>query len=160
MFMAMARAASTRATCYRLNVGAVLVDVAARNVVAVGYNGAPSGQPHCTGNGCQYFTSAGCRVVHAEVNALRRLQAERDATSDPGLSFALYVTHSPCRGCAEGLLKDGRIRVVYFEVPYRDPAPVQFLLNGSPRVEVFQLLPSGLAVDQSTNQLVELQCDR
>jgi len=158
MFMQMARAAATRATCYRLNVGAVLASRHDHNVVAVGYNGAPSGQPHCTGGGCRYFTSNGCKVVHAEINALRRGVVDSALAHTVG-SLALYVTHSPCQSCAEAIIFHRSIGEVYFEIPYRDPAPIQHLLRSVGRptpVRVWQLLPSGLAVDQSTGQLVEL----
>lgn len=147
MFLAMARAAATRATCYRLNVGAVLVDSMNQNVIGVGYNGAPSGQPHCTGNACQYFSSTGCRVVHAEINALSRATETSLAN--------LYVTHSPCQACAERIRDNARPRIlgVYFETPYRDPTPIQTLLKE--RVEVFQVLPSGLMVNQKNGELCE-----
>ena len=142
MFMAMARAAAMRSTCYRLNVGAVLVYD--RNVVAVGYNGAPSGEPHCTGNGCRYFTPAGCRVVHAEANALERVAGSP--------VDSLYVTHSPCAECARSLVA-AEIAEVFFETAYRDPSPVRYLIDA--QLDVFQLLPSGLLVDQRTGHLVE-----
>lgn len=170
--MDMARAAARRSTCYRLNVGAILVDRTDQNVVAMGYNGAPSGQPHCSGNGCRYFSSSGCLVIHAERNALNRLRGDWT----PG-SLSAYITHSPCGACAREIVGGGLISDVYFEIPYRDPSPIQMLLgtgqvetdedDASParvaspgrsrRVRVFQLLPSGLAVDQSTGQLVELE---
>jgi dCMP deaminase len=155
MYMAMARAAAMRATCYRLNVGAVLVSEN-RNVIGIGYNGAPMGQPHCTGNGCAYFTDKGCKVVHAEVNALERsLHPQRRAAT-------LYTTHSPCGECAERLLDSGDkwvldrgyypvVTSVYFETAYRDPSPVQKLLDDE--IDVYQILPSGLLVDQRTGNL-------
>lgn len=148
MYMAMARAAAMRATCYRLNVGAVLVYD--RSVVGVGYNGAPSGQPHCTGNGCQYFEPTGCKVVHAEINALRHIER---VMLNPDDRFDLYVTHSPCSDCARQLCFDGRVSNVFFETPYRDPSPVKELLDNF--IGVWQLLPSGLVVEQRTGRLVE-----
>lgn len=154
MFMDMAKAAARRSTCFRLNVGAVVVSD--RNVVSIGYNGAPSGHPHCTGNGCPYFVDGrGCGVVHAEINALSRIAVGdgrfmlRDA-SMPKLE--LYVTHSPCAGCAEAILESGRIGRVYFETAYRIVDPVKALVARG--VEVFQLLPSGMMVDHRTGELV------
>lgn len=143
MYMAMARAASMRGTCYRLNVGAVLV--LRGNVVSLGYNGAPAGEPHCTGNGCRYFTPTGCKVVHAEINALDR------CTHEDASGYDLYVTHSPCIACAARLI--GVVSNVYFETAYRDPTPVQTLLVAG--VMVYQLLPSGLLVDQRTGTLCQ-----
>lgn len=145
MFLAMARAASQRSTCFRLNVGAVIVSSLSHNVLAVGYNGAPSGQPHCTGNGCQYFTPRGCKVVHAEANALSRLTTSAYCH--------VYTTHSPCSDCVELLLSQGRIEAVYFETAYRDPTPIARLIDGG--IQVYQVLPSGLMVDQKTGDLVQ-----
>lgn len=155
MYMAMARAAAMRATCYRLNVGSVLVGED-RNVIGIGYNGAPMGEPHCTGNGCQYYTSLGCKVIHAEVNAL-----ERAIHPDRRVAF-LYTTHSPCGDCTTRILDSAGVHIpgrgynpvvmeVYFETAYRDPSPVKRLLDGE--IDVYQLLPSGLLVDQRTGSL-------
>lgn len=148
MYMAMARAAATRATCYRLNVGCVVVEN--RNPIAIGYNGAPRGEPHCTGNGCQYYTDKGCKVIHAEVNALER--AERGGQR---VDCELYCTHSPCLDCAAVIrLSRGRglhVGIVYYETEYRDPTPVQTLLDFG--IQVFQVLPSGLLVSKATGQL-------
>lgn len=148
MFLDMARAASRRATCWRLNVGAVLVYDS--NVVSIGYNGAPAGEPHCSGNGCRYYTPNGCKVVHAEANAFARL-------SERGLKCAqvydLYVTHSPCGDCAE-LPEMGQVRRVVFEIPYRDPSPVARLIQRG--VEVYQLLPSEMAINCASGDLCQL----
>lgn len=157
MFLAMARAAAMRATCYRLNVGAVVVED--NNVIAVGYNGAPSGEPHCTGNDCQYFTAAGCKVVHAERNALER--AAR--LSQTPRTCELYCTHSPCGECADLIATNGgsigrplswpMVSEVYYETAYRDPSPVRRLLEAE--IEVYRVLPSGLMVDERTGALCE-----
>ena len=151
----MARAAATRATCYRLNVGAILVED--RNVVGVGYNGSPAGAAHCTGVGCGYFTPEGCKVLHAEANAIERAQY---AARSSDAVCELYVTHSPCGACVSAILSARRSLVrrlmvgeVYFETPYRDPTPIRRLIEGD--VRVLQLLPSGLMVDQSTGVLVD-----
>lgn len=136
MFMAIARAAASRSTCCRLAVGAVVVDERYR-ILSLGYNGAPSGMPHCTGLGCRYFQPTGCQVVHAERNAVER------AGESLALAHTLYVTHSPCRSCSEVLR--GVVQRVFFEVAYRDPAPVAWLRAEG--VEVLQVLPSGLCVD-------------
>lgn len=151
MFMAMARAAAMRATCYRLNVGAVLVRD--QNVVAIGYNGAPSGRPHCTGSGCQYYDESGCTVIHAETNALRRYRESLHEAAPPR-SLALYVTHSPCLGCASELSDETDVvGDVFYETAYRDPTPIKYLRQGG--VRVWQLLPSGMLVDTATGGLVE-----
>lgn len=116
MLLAMAEAASTRSTCSRLHVGAVL----ARHgrPFAAGYNGAPSGLPHCLhadGSPCQ--TS-----VHAEVNAVANAARHGAATE----GSTLYVTHAPCQGCAGVLVNAGIVAVIYGRA-YRTPAGLELL---------------------------------
>ncbi|MEE9376623.1 MAG: hypothetical protein V3V33_01130 [Candidatus Lokiarchaeia archaeon] len=45
-FMKIAEVVSMRSTCIKRNVGAVLVKD--NHILSTGYNGAPSGLPHCT----------------------------------------------------------------------------------------------------------------
>lgn len=162
MYMGMARAAAMRSTCYRLNVGAILV-LSQTNVVSIGYNGAPANVDHCTGNGCQHYTPTGCKVVHAERNAIERLYSWKTARV-----YQLYVTHSPCYDCAQLILDNGSISKVYFETAYRDPKPVELLLAGSKivtsptserwersPVDVYQMTPNGMLVDMRTGNLCE-----
>lgn len=150
MFMSMALAAAKRSTCYRLNVGAVLVKD--HNVISIGYNGAPAGQSHCTGQGCQYFTPNGCKVNHAEANALVRAGALQHHASARGCT--LYCTHSPCNDCVELILNWGHLKALYYEQEYRDRTPVERLLRDS-EVPVFRLLPSGYVIDVRTGGLCE-----
>lgn len=152
--MSVARAASTRGTCYRLNVGSIIVEN--RNVIALAYNGSKAGAPHCEGKGCPYFKPEGCQVVHAETNALARAAG----VVGRGDVCELYVTHSPCNACVSAILAARHsivrpifIGEVYFETPYRDPAPINRLIAGD--VRVLQVLPSGLLVDQSTGEIVD-----
>jgi dCMP deaminase len=145
MYMAFARSAAMRSTCFRLNVGAVVVED--RNVIAIGYNGAPSGEPHCGGNGCVHYQPKGCGVVHAERNALDRAQFQH-----PPLAREIYVTHSPCAACA-AMIHAARIARVYFEIEYRDRSPLEYLIEN--KVEVYRLLPSGLVIDVLTGSLFQ-----
>lgn len=144
--MEVARTMAKRSTCHRLNVGAVLV--VDNNIVSVGYNGAHSGEEHCGGTGCKYFNPAkGCGVVHAEENAISR--------APMGVSRGdLYVTHSPCVGCARLIAGTG-IQCVYYEAEYRDPAGVQELLK-YPSLLVRRLQPSGYLLDVRTGEVIGL----
>ena len=75
-FMMIAEDVSRRSTCLRRKVGAILV--VQRRILATGYNGAPSGVPHCSETGClreQMAVPSGqrhelCRGLHAEQNAI------------------------------------------------------------------------------------------
>lgn len=69
MFMDIAEIVAKRSACLRNNVGAVIVNKE-NNIVAIGYNGVPSGIPHCTSECC----IKGCSLaIHAEDNAIRRM---------------------------------------------------------------------------------------
>jgi dCMP deaminase len=111
----LAHAWSLRGTCARRRVGCVLMDADGYQVGA-GYNGPPSGHPHCTDEPCAGASLASgeglelCEAVHAEANALLRL-------ADPRRVHAAYVTHSPCLHCVKLLMNTSCRRIVFAE-PY------------------------------------------
>ena len=49
-FLTITRQVAERSTCLRAHVGAVIVRD--KNILATGYNGAPSGIEHCLDRGC------------------------------------------------------------------------------------------------------------
>lgn len=146
LFIEVARTFSKRSTCFRLNVGAVITN--ARNrPISCGYNGAPSGQPHCEGNDCPLSQGGGCtRAIHAEINAIRPIPRFVDGP------LRLYVTHSPCPECADIIIHDDRIQEVYFEVPYRIEAPIVGLITAD--IGVYKVSPSGYIIDQRTKEII------
>ena len=108
-FMGIAVMISERSTCLRRKVGAVAV--ADARILATGYNGAPSGIPHCLDVGClreQRGIPSGerhelCMAVHAEQNLI--IQAAFHGIS---LHQAdVYCTHKPCFICAKMLVNVG-----------------------------------------------------
>lgn len=101
MFMEIAQTVARRGTCDRAQVGAVLVDDEAKNIVAIGYNGSPTGMPHCDDVGHLIEDSHCTRAIHAEVNCLRK--AGKYFGADVPLT--LYVTHYPCMNCTLDLVK-------------------------------------------------------
>lgn len=110
--MEIAKAVSTRATCLRRSVGAVIVKD--RRILTTGYNGAPRGLPHCEEFGCDIEQR--CQLAaHAEMNAIA--QAALNGVSCEG--GTLYVTCQPCSTCAKLLINAG-IRRVVFEGDYPD----------------------------------------
>jgi dCMP deaminase len=113
-FMAIARAVAERATCCRRKVGAVLV--VDGHVISTGYNGAPTGMPHCIDVGCEIVNGHCIRCIHAEANAL--LQAGLIGIATRGAT--LYTTASPCRNCMGLVINAGIARVVYADL-YTDP---------------------------------------
>ena len=129
-FLKIARLASTRSTCLRRRVGAVLVKE--KNILATGYNGAPSGVPHCLDVGClreQEKIPSGerhelCRGLHAEQNAI--IQAACHGVSIQG--SILFCTNFPCVICSKMLINAG-IRTLYYLDGYPDPLSEQMLTD-------------------------------
>lgn len=144
MFMDIAHVVAKRATCMRLNVGAVIVKD--RSIVSIGYNGAPSGAPHCSGASCLAGGSSCKRTIHAEDNALRRAGglAELD----------VYVTHSPCAVCFDQLCESRQVSRVFFGAEFRETSHLRDHLFDLP---VYRVLPSGLVVDWNTGDIIDAE---
>jgi dCMP deaminase len=119
-----------------------------KEILAIGYNGPPSGEPHCHGAGCALPGSGCTRSVHAEVNALK-IGLSKVLPGDEMLT--LYVTTSPCGGCSTSIIRAGVRRVVY-EAEYRDTGPLELLSNAGVSVE--RLLPNGQRIDFLTKDLI------
>lgn len=148
MFMQIAEVASRRSTCFRRNVGAVIVSN--KNIISIGYNGPPSGEPHCTGNGCT--TNGVCtRAVHAEINALDR---SGKGTYSPSRLWSMYCTESPCPYCAKAIV-DSNIGEVFYLNQYRLVEGIDVLMKGG--VMVWRMTPSGYITNYKTGELVELE---
>jgi len=112
-FMKVAEMASTRATCPRKSVGAVIVRD--RAILSTGYNGSVRGLPHCIEDGCMMEDNHCVRVIHAEVNAL--LQAAKHGTRVD--EATIYTTASPCWNCFKSCINAG-IQGFVFKEFYRD----------------------------------------
>ena len=118
-----------RSTCNRLQVGAVI----ARDgrVVSTGFNGAPSGLPHCTPENCNEHNPC-TNTTHAEAGAIAH--AARHGVALEGTT--LYVTHQPCLDCAKLLINAGTKRVVY-ATPYRIQDGLNLLLQAGLEVSQY-----------------------
>jgi dCMP deaminase len=120
--MSIAREVATRSTCPRLAVGAVIVRD--RRILTTGYNGSPSGLPHCDDVGCLIRIVDGresCqRTLHAEQNAI--IQAAYHGVSVTGAT--IYTTHQPCLLCTKMIINAG-IETVYYGQGYPDPLAVE-----------------------------------
>lgn len=110
-FLSLANIVAARATCDRLWAGCILV--VNREIVATGYNGAPSGLAECDEVGHLMVVGADgrghCkRTIHAEQNALYQARKRH-----PNLKGATaYINATPCETCLTELLKYGVKRVV------------------------------------------------
>jgi len=67
-FINIAKEVANRATCNRASVGAVITKD--HRILSTGYNGAPSGEPHCLEVGCLVINGHCERTIHAETNAV------------------------------------------------------------------------------------------
>lgn len=101
VFMMHAQIAALRATCPRLHVGAVIVKD--NRILSSGYNGAVSGQPHCTDVGCLLIGDNCNRSIHAEQNAITSAARFGISISDS----SIYITHQPCLVCAKMIIQAG-----------------------------------------------------
>ncbi len=147
-FIDMAYLVSTRSTCLRRKVGAVIVKN--NQVISTGYNGAPKSVPHCSITGClrqQMNVPSGqrhelCRGVHAEQNAI--VQAAVNGTSIQNAE--LYCTTQPCIICAKMII-NSEIKRVFVAESYNDEMSLEMLTQAN--VELIK-------VDKETGQLTKL----
>jgi dCMP deaminase len=152
MFMGIARLASQRSTCFRLNVGALVVQK--NNPIALGYNGQEPGASHCPGNSCPGIIPGRCGTLHAEMNALTKASSliRYDA---PQAKVDLYCTDSPCPSCTEFILNTTPLVIerLFYETPYRD---ITHLSRLKDYCEIYRITPAGYIVDHFTREVVDM----
>jgi dCMP deaminase len=142
-FMEIAEVVAKRSTCLRRQIGAVIVK--SRRILATGYNGSPSGLPHCLELGClrdEQGIESGtrheiCRALHSEQNAI--VQAALYGVATTGAT--LYCTHQPCSLCAKMLINAGISRVV-FEGDYPDTFSLEMLETA--KIEIVRFCRDGV----------------
>lgn len=148
-FLSLAAQTATRATCSRRKVGAVVVHD--RRIVSTGYNGGPSGMPHCDEGGCPRAATDppmgsgydSCIAIHAEANALLFCGPRERAGA------TIYCTDLPCFGCAKLIANSGVAEVVAAGGLYDDWQQVRdFLRSAGVRV---RLLP-----DRGAQEVLDL----
>lgn len=113
--------ASTRSTCIRRKVGAVIVRD--NTLLSTGYNGVPCGINHCTAESCirnaKSIPSGTqldiCLGLHAEQNAIIHA-AKNGVNIKDGI---IYCTTFPCLTCAKMIINCG-IKEVIFANDYED----------------------------------------
>lgn len=120
-FMLQAVLLSSRSTCKRLSVGAILVRD--HRIIAGGYNGSVVGDTHCIDDDC-YLVDGHCqRTIHAEMNAV--LQCAKFGVRTDGAN--IYVTDFPCLQCTKMLLQAGINRIFYLRNYHNDPYAMRLL---------------------------------
>lgn len=110
-FLSIANIVAARATCDRLWAGCVLVKDG--EILATGYNGAPSGVEECDEVGHLMVLGDDqrehcLRTVHAEQNAI--YQARKKVPNLSGVTA--YINVTPCEKCLSQLLCCGVRRVI------------------------------------------------
>jgi dCMP deaminase len=138
-FMEITSLVTSRSTCLRRSVGAVLVKD--KKILATGYNGAPTGLAHCQDVGClrqKNNIPSGqrhelCRGLHAEQNAI--IQAAYHGVSIKGAT--LYCTNIPCVICTKMLINAGIVRICYLD-GYMDELAAAMIAESGIEIEKFQ----------------------
>ena len=117
-FIEIAKVVAKRASCFRRQVGAVIVKD--NSIISTGYNGAPKGVLDCfecnecmrdknnIESGKNYEV---CMSLHAENNAIT--QCASNGVSCKG--GTIYITHSPCSMCLKQIINAGIKRIVSIE---------------------------------------------
>lgn len=121
-FMNVAVQLTSRSTCHRQQVGAVLV--VGKRILATGYNGSPPGDLHCLDIGClreKMGIPSGqrhevCRAIHAEQNLILQLAQHGVAGVE---NAKVYTTLFPCYICAKLLVGIG-VKEIHYIKGYPD----------------------------------------
>lgn len=122
-FMKLALNVAERSTCERATVGAVLVKD--HRIIATGYNGSISGDPHCDEAGHLMRDGHCIRTLHAEMNAILQCALNGVSTREA----TVYVTFFPCLNCTKALIQAG-VSKIYYANDYRnDPYAEELLAN-------------------------------
>ncbi len=139
-FMRLAYLVSTRSTCTRRHVGAVIVKD--KRVLSTGYNGPPRGLAHCDITGCMRENlniPSGerhelCRGLHAEQNAIIQAAVYGVSIKDA----TIYVTNHPCVVCAKMLI-NAQIKEIVYAEGYPDDLAKLMLLESGIKVRRYSL---------------------
>ena len=157
-YLDIAQTVAERSTCLRRKVGAVAV--LDKRILATGYNGAPSGVPHCLEVGCLRATlgiPSGqrheiCRGIHAEQNVI--IQAAVHGISLRGAE--IFCTTYPCFICSKMLINCG-VKRIWISENYPDELSKSMLAEAG--VQVIHL-PHGADSPQSVENGAPAQAEQ
>lgn len=125
---------SKLSTCISKQVGAVLVRN--KRIIAIGYNGVPSGEKHCD----EIFTSSFDRDKHSTWSKLYEYHAEENIFAfclREGISTynsSIFISLSPCTNCSKLIVNSGVKEVYYIEEYDRDIKGLDFLRHHNVKV--------------------------
>jgi dCMP deaminase len=126
IWISFAKTISERSYDPRNKVGAVIVTEDNTQVLGIGYNGGWAGGP----NEVESLEPGMSGMIHAEINALIKMNYSHHKGKK------LYVTLSPCRGCAKAIINGGIDSIIYLD-DYRDSSGIDLLLEGGVWVKKF-----------------------
>jgi deoxycytidylate deaminase len=129
IMMDVCRVVSRYSSAVRAQVGAVVMCGRQRNIISFGYNGMPAGGS----NVCEIDGKTREEVVHAEINALRKLPWWVRRVGWFRRQLMLGVTHAPCQRCARAII-NAKIPTLYYLEPYGDMRGVLMLKEAGVRV--------------------------
>lgn len=144
-FMQIAYNIANESKAIKRKVGAVIVKD--NNIIAVGYNGTPSGFDNsCEEKCCKGVAGAGTyknhlitrpEVLHAESNAIAK--CARSVNSSEGAD--IYTTTCPCLECAKMIIQAG-IKNVYYSEEYKSQEGLNLLVKAG--IQVTRISDEGL----------------
>ncbi len=141
-FIHLAIGIASRSSCLNVHSGSVIVSD--NQIIATGYNGAPSKiQNNCLATGCRkelkglkYEESLGCGEcigIHSEMNALGHL------TKMSAKRISIYTTIFPCHTCAKNLLAYDIDKIVFKRLYSQKEINSTIDLLKEAGVEIYQL---------------------
>lgn len=139
-FIEIAEKYAEHSSCAKYHVGAIITRD--RRIISSGYNGVPSGKPHCN----SIFKNINFKEdkvmsekhhewslkneIHAEMNAIGFAAKYEALTRDA----TIYITLAPCLNCSKAIIAAGIKRVVYKESYAREPESIEFLKSAGVEV--------------------------
>lgn len=115
----------------RKKVGCIIVKDGA--IISDGYNGTPKGFD----NACEIEYDGNLKtkdeVLHAESNAITKLAKSTQSS----VGATMYITISPCLGCAKLIIQSGISRVVYKDF-YRSDEGIKLLKQAKIKVKQYE----------------------
>lgn len=115
-FLEIAEVIAKRSTCMKRQTAAIIVKD--NRIIGAGYNGSPSGMPHCKDIKVPlelHYDWSRFHEVHAELNAI--CYSAKEGIGCAGAE--MYCLVAPCSACAFAIVSAG-IKKITFKHPYRD----------------------------------------
>ena len=133
-YLKMVQLLALRSTCRRAQVGCIISDKIGL-IRAIGYNGNPPGMPHCIDEECLIEDGHCISTLHAEMNAISRLEIPNPVTNIPYI-LRCFCTHAPCLACLKVGVTKGVMTWTYL-THYEDKSRDKFIkwYNNGRRIE-------------------------